>query len=398
MSKTTPIKAALRIFREMNRPIWWEDIEAVAAGLYIAPNLLLHVVNSHPMFERVLFWQEDEGEPKPITHVILEQKRADLSPEEVEKRLLVATRYLPWYKRLGTKLADWTLLPLVMAILFLFRVFEPVTRRVGPFFKRPGVVKALKPFAPLLFVLTLMAKVAVKGKSLVSLFIMIGVYAYNWGLSFAVGFGLLLAIHEGGHWWVMRRYKLPAGAPVFIPFVGALIAMKGEPENAWIDANVGIGGPLLGTVGALLCLLLGYYTDSDVLQAVAHVGFILNLFNLLPIHPLDGGRILSAVSNKVIYLGLALGLATLYFHPTLMLTLIVVLGFTEIGKLTSHRPSYNDIKPWQRVTMGGLYASLAAFLVFAAEATTLTEDQADPLKTALLISPFLLRKLLIKDA
>ena len=390
----TPLQSALRIFREMNRPIWGDDIIAVAAGLNIPPAHLLQVVNNHPRFERVLFWQQDEGEPQQITYAILEQKRADLPPKEVDKRLIVAARYRPWYKHIGIKLVDWTLLPLAKALVFLFGIFEPVTRRVSAFFKRPGVVKALKPFAPLIFVLTLLGKTAIKGKSLLSLFVMIGVYAGTWGLPFAVGFCLLLAIHEGGHWYVLRRYGIHAGAPMFIPFVGAVITMKGEPENAWVEANIGIGGPLLGTVGAMAALLLAHHTESDLLQAVAHIGFLLNLFNLLPISPLDGGRVLGAVSPKVIYVGLALGLVTLYFLPSVMLVLIIIIGISEVSTLTKHKPSYNNIKPWQRATMGGLYAVLAIFLLFAYEATTLTPEQADPTQTAALILGPLLHRLL----
>ena len=111
------------------------------------------------------------------------------------------------------------------------------------------------------------------------------------GAPFAIGFVLLIFVHELGHALVLRRQGIPAGAPVFIPFLGAVIAMKGMPRNAWVEALVGIGGPALGTAGAVVCLAMGWLTGAPIWLALASTGFLLNLFNLLPISPLDGGRI-----------------------------------------------------------------------------------------------------------
>ena len=124
----------------------------------------------------------------------------------------------------------------------------------------------------------------------------IGAYAMMWGWQFALGFVLLLFIHECGHLVAARRIGLKVGVPVFIPFMGAVIALKEAPRNAWIEAQVGIGGPLLGSLGALGCDLIFMATGNPLYRALAYTGFFLNLFNLAPIGFLDGGRIVTALS------------------------------------------------------------------------------------------------------
>ena len=107
---------------------------------------------------------------------------------------------------------------------------------------------------------------------------------------------LLIFIHECGHLVMARLFGLNAGWPVFIPFMGAVIALKDAPKNAWMEAWVGIGGPLLGTLGAVMCDLIFLATGEPIFRALAYTGFFLNLFNLAPISPLDGGRIATALS------------------------------------------------------------------------------------------------------
>ena len=124
----------------------------------------------------------------------------------------------------------------------------------------------------------------------VTMVVSVGAYTLLWGWRFAALFVLLLYVHELGHAIWLKREGIPAGAPLFIPFLGALISMRGMPRNAYIEAKVGLAGPVLGTLGAAAVLGLGELQDSDLLRAAAHTGFLLNLFNLLPIPPLDGGR------------------------------------------------------------------------------------------------------------
>src|SRR5215510_9233281 len=126
-----------------------------------------------------------------------------------------------------------------------------------------------------------------------TMLLMIWVYTQLWGWQFALGFVLLLFVHEAGHLVVARKFGLKVGAPVFIPFMGAFIALKEAPRNAWMEAYVGIGGPMLGSFGALVCNALGHFFAAPIFIALAWFGYFLNLFNLTPVGMLDGGRIVT---------------------------------------------------------------------------------------------------------
>src|SRR6267378_1101848 len=157
-----------------------------------------------------------------------------------------------------------------------------------------------------------------------TMFLTIWLYAQQWGWWFAFGFVLLLFVHECGHLIAAKRIGLKVGAPVFIPFMGAFIALKEAPRNAWIEAQVGIGGPLLGTAGAALCDGIYLATGNLLFRALAHTGFFLNLFNLAPIGFLDGGRIVTALSPWLWIAGTAIVVLLLITHFNLLLVLILV--------------------------------------------------------------------------
>ncbi len=126
------------------------------------------------------------------------------------------------------------------------------------------------------------------------IFVAVGGYALIWGWRFGIGFVLLILVHELGHYVEARRQGLSPQIPVFIPFLGAYVALRNQPFDPWRNALVSIAGPVAGGVAALACLVYGNAIDSDLLRALAYVGFLLNLFNLLPIGPLDGGHVLRA--------------------------------------------------------------------------------------------------------
>src|SRR5437763_8363812 len=117
---------------------------------------------------------------------------------------------------------------------------------------------------------------------------MIVYYSKIYGWKIALGFVLLLLVHESGHLLVDKKFGLKVGAPVFIPFMGAFIALKEAPRNAWMEACVGIGGPMLGSLGALVCNSIGEFSDIPIFFALAWLGFFLNLFNLVPVGVLYG--------------------------------------------------------------------------------------------------------------
>jgi Zn-dependent protease len=155
-------------------------------------------------------------------------------------------------------------------------------------------------------------------------------YALKWGWLYAVGFVLLILVHECGHLIVARFFGLKVGAPVFLPFFGAFIALKEAPEDAWIEAWVGIGGPLLGTVGAVVCEGLFLATGNPLFRALAYSGFFLNLFNLAPIGMLDGGRIVTALSPWLWLVGAAVIAGLIVLHPNFLLVLILIMSVPRL--------------------------------------------------------------------
>jgi Zn-dependent protease len=195
----------------------------------------------------------------------------------------------------------------------------------------------------------------------------IGVYAMAWGFWFAFGFVLLIFIHESGHLLAARRCGLKVGAPVFIPFMGAFIALKEAPRDAWIEAQVGIGGPMLGTLGAGVCELIHLATGNQLFRALAYSGFFLNLFNLAPIGFLDGGRIVTALSPWLWVVGLAIMIALVVSHPNFILILILILSLPRVFSLfrrkTDEEKRYFEVTPSQRWTMAVMYFGLVALLV-----------------------------------
>jgi Zn-dependent protease len=199
--------------------------------------------------------------------------------------------------------------------------------------------------------------------TLLTMVVSVWVYATQWGFPFALGFVLLIFVHELGHVLVLRHQGIPAGAPVFIPFVGAFIAMRGRPRDAYVEALVGIGGPVLGSAAAFACLAVGWATGSLFWHALAFSGLMLNLFNLIPISPLDGGRIVGVVSRWLWVVGYVLGIAAWLATRSPLLLIILVLGLFQVrSSLRSTDPSYYAVPAARRVAVGLAYFALAAIL------------------------------------
>jgi len=202
-----------------------------------------------------------------------------------------------------------------------------------------------------------------KLSTLVSMFVAVWVYAVFFGWPFAVGFVLLIFVHELGHGLVMQQQGIRAGAPVFIPFVGAVIAMRSLPRDAYVEALVGIGGPILGSVGALFCLVVAWMNGSPLWFALAHTGFLINLFNLIPISPLDGGRIVGVISRWLWFVGYAIGIAAFFLTYSPILLLILLLGLLSLGRtIKGPREGYFEVAPRKRITIGAAYFVLLALL------------------------------------
>jgi Zn-dependent protease len=203
-----------------------------------------------------------------------------------------------------------------------------------------------------------------------SMLVSVAAYALLFGWKFGVGLVLLIFVHELGHVLELRRQGVPASAPMFIPFVGAFVAMKEMPQDAWREAQVALAGPILGTLGAVGVWVAAEAYDSTFLMAMAFVGFLINLFNLLPIVPLDGGRAVAALHPALWLVGLAGLVALTFLRPNPILILVVVLGGLELWNRWQARHEavaqlYYRVTPARRAVVAVTYVGLAAFLAFA---------------------------------
>jgi Zn-dependent protease len=165
---------------------------------------------------------------------------------------------------------------------------EPASHRPR---RRMGVGRLL---APLVVLIGLLIKFGAFGLKFFGIFLAVAGYTLIWGWQFAVGFVLLILAHELGHYVEAKRSGLDPQLPVFIPFLGAYVALRNMRFDPWTDARVSLAGPIAGGLASLGCLVAGAALDSDVLRALAYTGFLLNLVNLAPFWILDGAHTLKA--------------------------------------------------------------------------------------------------------
>jgi Zn-dependent protease len=215
-----------------------------------------------------------------------------------------------------------------------------------------------------------------------SMLVSIGAYALIWGWAFAVGFVLLLLLHELGHVIQLRREGVKASAPMFIPFLGAVIAAKSMGDDAAAEARVGLAGPILGSIATLVPLGIWLATGNEFWQALAYVGFFLNLLNLLPVLPLDGGRAMAALSPWVWLVGYASLVALTFAFPNPILILVLIFGGFESwrrwkARNTPESRAYHDIPARTRTLVAITYLGLAAALAVGVAETFLERDFDD---------------------
>lgn len=211
--------------------------------------------------------------------------------------------------------------------------------------------------------------VLAKFKVAASMVISVGAYALFWGWRFAVGFVLLLLVHELGHVVVLRAQGVEASAPMFIPFVGAFVAVKGPMRSVTQEATSALAGPAIGAAGSYACLQLAYVADSLLLQALAYTGFLINLFNMLPMLPLDGGRVAGALHPAIWAIGTAGAIAILLFYPHPILFFVLLIGGLETWKRWRDRRagrsgSYYRVPTRTRAAVGLSYVAVAAFCLW----------------------------------
>ena len=247
---------------------------------------------------------------------------------------------------------------------------EPLIKRGG------GVLVALAALAAkgkaLLLLLPKLKLLTTSGTMLVS----IAAYSLIWGWKFAIGFVILLFVHEMGHVIQLRREGVEASAPVFIPFLGAVVWAKQLGGNALAEARVGLAGPVLGSLGAAACLPLAALTGNDLFRALAFTGFFLNLFNLAPVLPLDGGRAMAAMAPWMWFLGMGLLVAAAIVFPNPIILLILVFGGMETWRRWKLRragseetETYYRVRPLHRALVAAVYIGLIAALVVGMDLT-----------------------------
>jgi Zn-dependent protease len=241
----------------------------------------------------------------------------------------------------------------------------------------------------------LLAKIGAKAKLLLvalpklklfstsaSMLVSIAAYQLIFGWLFSIGFVLLLLLHELGHVFQLRREGIKASAPMFIPFMGAVISAKSMGDDAAAEARVGLAGPILGSIATLVPLGIWLATGSDFWRALAFIGFFLNLFNLLPVLPLDGGRAMAALSPWVWLVGFAGLVAMAFVFPSPILILILVLGGMESwrrwkARNTPEARAYHRIPTRTRVLVAATYLLLIVGLAVGTSVTHLPRGLSD---------------------
>jgi Zn-dependent protease len=209
-----------------------------------------------------------------------------------------------------------------------------------------------------------------------SMLVSIAAYSLIWGWTFALGFVLLLLVHEMGHVIQLRREGVEASAPLFIPFLGAVVGAKSLGGNALAEARVGLAGPVLGSLGAAALVPVALATDNDFWFALAFTGFFLNLFNLLPVVPLDGGRAFAAMAPWMWFVGLFAVVVLCFLAPNPILLLIALFAgletwrrWRERRKADATTRAYYDVRPAHRLAVGAVYLGLVVLLVVGMDLT-----------------------------
>ena len=220
------------------------------------------------------------------------------------------------------------------------------------------------------------------GGTLLTMLIALAVYTSMFGWQYAAGFIILIFIHEMGHFLAAKQRSLAVSTPTFIPFVGAWIELKDQPMDVETEAYVASAGPLFGTVAATLVYLWGRETESGLLLAIAYAGFFINFFNLIPLSPLDGGRMTAILSPRTWFLGVPVMLGLMFYRPSPLLILICVAAIPALKKAwtfdknAEENRAYYSASPAMKTEYGIFYLGLAGYLAVMTEGTRAMIDAA----------------------
>ena len=209
-----------------------------------------------------------------------------------------------------------------------------------------------------------------------SMLVSVGAYALIWGWKFAVGFVALLFLHETGHYIQLRREGVKPSGMVFIPFLGAAVGTRSLGGSALAEARVGLAGPILGSLATAALLPIAASTGDDFWYALAFTGFFLNLFNLLPVVPLDGGRAMAAMAPWMWFVGFGAIVVLVFLWPNPILILIALLGGYETYSRWKQRKKgeegdadYYRVKQVHRLMVAGVYVGLIVALAIGMDLT-----------------------------
>ena len=217
-----------------------------------------------------------------------------------------------------------------------------------------------------------------------SMLVSVAAYALIWGWKFAAGFVALLFIHEMGHYIQLRREGVKPSGMVFIPFLGAAVGTRSLGGSALAEARVGLAGPILGSLACLIPAALWVATGEEFWQALAFTGFFLNLFNLVPVVPFDGGRAMAAMAPWMWFVGLGALLALLLVAPNPFVILFLLLGVFTTWQRWKNRKAgeegnlaYYRVKPAHRLPVGAVYVGLIVLLGVGMDVTHLERTFSD---------------------
>lgn len=204
--------------------------------------------------------------------------------------------------------------------------------------------------------------------TLFSALVSIGAYSIFYGPWFAVALVAMIFVHEMGHVVEIRRQGMAATAPIFIPFLGAAIFQRQHPTTATKQAQIGIAGPIAGTLGASVAFILYTSTHNPIFLLAATLGFFLNLLNMLPVWQLDGAWVLAPVSPWFQVAGLAAiaVLAVVFHFVSAILIIIAVLGIGSASAAfrNARNPYYTSVPAGTRLTLFAAWLALVLYLGF----------------------------------
>ncbi len=229
--------------------------------------------------------------------------------------------------------------------LALFVNHEFATQLTLPAVNHEAPKKGLLGLAALgfkLFKSAKVIKVALAGASVAG-------YAWLFSIEFALMLIACLVVHEYGHVRAMKYFGIKTKGIYLIPFVGGLAVSDDKITTRWQDVVISLMGPAFGLFTSVLGVVLYYATEMEIFAGVAVLSALLNLFNLLPILPLDGGHVLKSISFSmrswvglsVCLLGVLFGLWLSYTFGLMLLVFFLFIGALEIvfewrGRHTSH--------------------------------------------------------------